>query len=102
MTAAGGALAVFDGDYATTTVALGDHDPLQACADAAMAALVHDRYLVRRLGTLVRAAGWDVVRPAQPRLRGERGARATSSRSSTAARTRWSRPAAWASPRRTR
>ena len=53
---------MFDGDYATTTVAVGDHDPLQACADAAMAALVHDRYLVRRLGTLVRAAGWDVVR----------------------------------------
>ena len=62
VTAAGGALAVFDGDYATTTVALGDHDPLQACADAAMAALVHDRYLVRRLGTLVRAAGWEVTR----------------------------------------
>jgi len=62
VTAAGGALAVFDGDYATTTVALDDHDPLQACAEAAMAALVHDRYLVRRLGTLVRAAGWEVVR----------------------------------------
>jgi ubiquinone/menaquinone biosynthesis C-methylase UbiE len=62
VTAAGGALAVFDGDYATTTVALGDHDPLQACADAAMAALVHDRYLVRRLGTLARAAGWEVAR----------------------------------------
>ena len=59
MTAAGGALAAFDGDYATTTVAVGDHDPLQACVDAAMAALVHDRYLVRRLGTLVRAAGWE-------------------------------------------
>ena len=41
---------------------VGDHDPLQACADAAMAALVHDRYLVRRLGTLVRAAGWEVAR----------------------------------------
>jgi ubiquinone/menaquinone biosynthesis C-methylase UbiE len=62
VTAAGGALAVFDGDYATTTVALGDHDPLQACADAAMAALVHDRYLVRRLGTLARAAGWEGAR----------------------------------------
>lgn len=62
VTAARGALAVFDGDYATTTVAVGDHDPLQACADAAMAALVHDRYLVRRLGTLVRAAGWNIVR----------------------------------------
>jgi ubiquinone/menaquinone biosynthesis C-methylase UbiE len=62
VTAAGGALAVFDGDYATTTVAVGEHDPLQACADAAMAALVHDRYLVRRLGTLARAAGWDAAR----------------------------------------
>jgi ubiquinone/menaquinone biosynthesis C-methylase UbiE len=62
VTAAGGALAAFDGDYATTTVALGDRDPLQACVDAAMEALVHDRYLVRRLGTLVRAAGWEVVR----------------------------------------
>jgi ubiquinone/menaquinone biosynthesis C-methylase UbiE len=61
VTVAGGALAAFDGDYATTTVALGDHDPLQACVDAAMGALVHDRYLVRRLGTLVRAAGWEVV-----------------------------------------
>ena len=62
VSAPGGALAVFDGDYATTTVAVGDHDPLQACADAAMAALVHDRYLVRRLGTLARAAGWDAAR----------------------------------------
>jgi ubiquinone/menaquinone biosynthesis C-methylase UbiE len=62
VTAPGGALAAFDGDYATTTVAAGDHDPLQACVDAAMEALVHDRYLVRRLGALVRAAGWEVVR----------------------------------------
>jgi ubiquinone/menaquinone biosynthesis C-methylase UbiE len=62
VTAAGGALAIFDGDYATTTVAVGAHDPLQACIDAALDALVHDRYLVRRLGTLVRAAGWEVVR----------------------------------------
>jgi len=62
VTAAGGGLAAFDGDYATTTVALGDRDPLQACVDAAMEALVHDRYLVRRLGTLVRAAGWEVAR----------------------------------------
>jgi ubiquinone/menaquinone biosynthesis C-methylase UbiE len=57
-----GWLAVFDGDYATTTVAISDHDPLQACVDAAIAALVHDRWLVRRLPTLVHAAGWQVVR----------------------------------------
>jgi ubiquinone/menaquinone biosynthesis C-methylase UbiE len=50
-------LAVFDGDYATTTVALGDHDPLQACVEMMMANSVHDRWLMRRLPTLVRAAG---------------------------------------------
>ena len=58
----GGWVAIFDGDYATTTVATGDHDPLQMCADAAMAALVHDRWLVRRLPALADAAGFDVVR----------------------------------------
>lgn len=62
VTAPGGALAIFDGDYATTTVATSEHDPLQACAEAAMAALVNDRFLVRRLPALVRDAGWDVVR----------------------------------------
>ncbi len=58
----GGQLAVFDGDYATSTVALYDHDPLQACVDAAVGALVHDRWFVRRLPLLARDAGFDVVR----------------------------------------
>ncbi len=58
----GGWMAIFDGDYATTTVAAGDSDPLQVCADAAIAALVHDRWLVRRLPMLVRSAGFEVVR----------------------------------------
>jgi SAM-dependent methyltransferase len=62
VTAAGGRLAVFDGDYATTTVAIAEHDPLQACVDAAMRALVHDRLLVRRLAPMVRGAGWEVER----------------------------------------
>jgi SAM-dependent methyltransferase len=57
----GGWLAIFDGDYATTTVALGDHDPLQRCADAMMAASVNDRWLVRRLPDLVGAAGFEVL-----------------------------------------
>jgi len=60
VTRPGGSLAVFDGDYATTTVAIADHDPLQACADAAIAALVHDPLLVRRLPALIREAGWQV------------------------------------------
>ena len=58
----GGLLAAFDGDYATTTVALGDHDPLQACADATMASSVTDRQLMRRLGALVSGQGFEVVR----------------------------------------
>lgn len=58
----GGTLAVFDGNYTTTSLANGDFDPLQACADAAMAALVHDRWLIQRLPALVRACGFDVVK----------------------------------------
>jgi hypothetical protein len=55
-----GWLAAFDGDYATTTVALGDHDPLQACADAMMANSVHDRWLARRLPALIRGCGFEI------------------------------------------
>jgi SAM-dependent methyltransferase len=54
-----GILAVFDGDYATTTCACGDFDPLQACAEACVEYLVHDRWLVRRLPKLVRSAGFE-------------------------------------------
>ena len=58
---AGGSLAVFDGDYATTTVALADHDPLQVCVDAMMANSVTDRRIMRRLTNLVAARGFEVV-----------------------------------------
>lgn len=57
-----GLLAAFDGDYATTTVALSDHDPLQACANATMANSVTDRWLMRRLPALVRERGFEHVR----------------------------------------
>jgi arsenite methyltransferase len=53
---------VFDGDYATTTCACGDFDPLQACADAVVDFLVHDRWLMRRLPKLVRDGGFELVR----------------------------------------
>jgi ubiquinone/menaquinone biosynthesis C-methylase UbiE len=56
-----GWLAAFDGDYATTTVALGDHDPLQPCVEAMMANSVHDRFLVRRLTGLVRGCGLELA-----------------------------------------
>lgn len=58
----GGCLAAFDGDYATTTVALGDHDPLQICAEATMANSVTDRWLMRRLPALIRTCGFEAVR----------------------------------------
>ncbi len=55
-----GFVVIFDGDYATTTVATGDFDPLQACIEAWVEHLVHDRWLVRRLPKLVREAGFEV------------------------------------------
>ena len=58
----GGYLLIYDGDYATTTVALHDHDPLQTCVHAAITKLVHDPWLIRRLPALVTAAG---LRPGQ-------------------------------------
>jgi SAM-dependent methyltransferase len=57
-----GVLAVFDGDYATTTVALSDHDPLQACVDTMMAGSVNDRRVMRRLPALAREGGFEVTR----------------------------------------
>jgi ubiquinone/menaquinone biosynthesis C-methylase UbiE len=54
-----GSLAIFDGDYATVTCALGDADPLQAVAEACVEYLVHDKWLVRRLPRLVRDAGFE-------------------------------------------
>ena len=58
----GGTLALFDGNYTTTTLATGDYDPLQACADAAMSAIVHDRWLIPRLPQLLTNAGFTVVK----------------------------------------
>jgi SAM-dependent methyltransferase len=55
-----GWLAIFDGDYATTTVALGDHDPLQTCVDAMMKNSVNDRWLSRRLPGMVRGYGFEL------------------------------------------
>jgi ubiquinone/menaquinone biosynthesis C-methylase UbiE len=57
-----GVLAVFDGNYSTTTVALGAHDPLQACVDAMMSGSLTDAWLMRRLPALVRDCQLDVIR----------------------------------------
>jgi SAM-dependent methyltransferase len=55
----GGWLAIFDGDYATSTVATGEHDPLQACIDVLP---VHDMSLVRRLPSLLESCGFKALR----------------------------------------
>ncbi|MEO8182855.1 MAG: methyltransferase domain-containing protein [Deltaproteobacteria bacterium] len=44
-----GWLAVFDGDYVSTTVAIGEFDPLQPLVSAMIANFVHDPWLTRRL-----------------------------------------------------
>jgi ubiquinone/menaquinone biosynthesis C-methylase UbiE len=51
----GGYLAVFDGDYASTSLAAGNFDPVQCCADAVIDGLVHDRWLRRRLPAMLRS-----------------------------------------------
>ena len=53
-----GMLAAFDGDYATTTVALDEHVPLQVCVNAMMANSVTDRRVMGRLPTLLRECGF--------------------------------------------
>lgn len=55
---AGGALAVFDGDYATATVAMGSNDPLESCVRAFRESFVHDPWLVRRLPHLLADQGF--------------------------------------------
>jgi arsenite methyltransferase len=66
---AGGRLAVFDGDYATITLATGDPDPLQTCVDAFRPPYITDPWVVRRLAALVHEARVHRRTPAQPRLR---------------------------------
>ena len=56
----GGRLVIFDGDFATLTVALCDGDPLQSAVAAVLRHMVHAPYLMRRLPALVTAAGLKV------------------------------------------
>jgi SAM-dependent methyltransferase len=56
-----GVLAVFDGDYSTITVALGERDPLQNCVEAMKEAFLNDAWLVRRLPTLLQSTGFQVI-----------------------------------------
>jgi len=55
-----GWLAVFDGDYTTTTVAIRAFDPLQMLVDAMVANFVHDPWLARRLAKALASTGFQV------------------------------------------
>lgn len=54
----GGWLALFDGGYATITVATGAQDPLQACVAAFAPAYINDPWVVRRFPQMVADAGF--------------------------------------------
>jgi len=58
---AGGWLAVFDGDYTTTTVSTDTFDPLQRAVDAMVANFVQNPWLLRRLGKSLRSIGFTVT-----------------------------------------
>jgi SAM-dependent methyltransferase len=55
-----GQLVIFDGDFATITVALFDGDPLQAAVEAVLRHMMHAPYIMRRLPARVAAAGFSV------------------------------------------
>jgi ubiquinone/menaquinone biosynthesis C-methylase UbiE len=57
----GGWLAVFDGDYVSTTVAIDVFDPLQSAAEAMMANYVQNPWLTRRLKPTLGTLGLEVA-----------------------------------------
>jgi ubiquinone/menaquinone biosynthesis C-methylase UbiE len=56
-----GWLAVFDGDYVTTTVAIDTFDPLQRTVDAMVAHFVQNPWLTRRLRRMLGGIGFTVT-----------------------------------------
>ena len=58
MLRATGQLAIFDGDYLTSTVAIDNFDPLQRAVDAMVANFVHNPWLTRRLGKTLQSIGF--------------------------------------------
>ena len=56
----GGWLGVCDGDFATATLGIGSHDPLEACTAAFVDNFVTDKFFVRKMSALVQAAGFSV------------------------------------------
>ena len=55
-----GWLGVCDGDFDTATLRLSNSDPIQACCEAFVENFVNDKYLVRKMSSLVQNAGFEV------------------------------------------
>src|SRR5262245_17643420 len=58
----GGWLAIFDGDYPTTSVAIDGFDPLQSTVAAMVASYVHNPWLTRRLRKVLPTLGFSISR----------------------------------------
>ena len=58
----GGKIVIFDGDYATMSISIGDFDPLQSCVECVLSNFVHDQWFMRRLPRLVTEAGFRIAR----------------------------------------
>ena len=57
----GGQVAIFDGDYCSTTLSLSPDDPLAPCAREYMAANCHDLWFMRTCPSRLRNAGLEIV-----------------------------------------
>ena len=55
-----GSLGVCDGDFATATLRVSSSDPLEACCEAFVENFVNDKFLVRKMSSLVQRAGFNV------------------------------------------
>ena len=55
-----GQLVVFDGDYATMSLAIGDFDPIQPCVDAFLENFVHDKWFMRHLPKMAEKTGFEI------------------------------------------
>lgn len=55
-----GSLGVCDGDFATATLRVSSFDPLEACCEAFVENFVNDKFLVRKMSSLVQRAGFNV------------------------------------------
>jgi ubiquinone/menaquinone biosynthesis C-methylase UbiE len=58
----GGKLAICDGDYKSITISNHPHDPLSKCIESFQDSFINDLYLVPKLTSLVKAAGFHPVR----------------------------------------